>query len=174
MESITSCWTHRCNLVYPLEIYLSCMLVEVLKYGLHMCRIVLNLAIKMCNSNIFVWFKNVLFLHFKLTCKTYTHTKTIYRIGMEALSLTIDFLSQDFCLTPVCKGFNWTYKIGHVNAKNLSWSSYLKTTQVIGMILYILDWVSSNLHNIINCHTCMCWWFKTSHPTSQANRIIAI
>ena len=28
--------------------------------------------------------KNILLLNFKLTCKTYIHTKTIYRIGTKA------------------------------------------------------------------------------------------
>ena len=43
MESITNFWTHGCILVYPFEIYQSCMLVQVLKYGLrvNVCRIVL-------------------------------------------------------------------------------------------------------------------------------------
>ena len=31
-----------------------------------------------------VWFKHILLLNFKLTCKTYIHTITIYRIGTKA------------------------------------------------------------------------------------------
>ena len=31
-----------------------------------------------------LWFKHILFLQFKLTCKTYIHTIIIYRIGMKA------------------------------------------------------------------------------------------
>ena len=39
------------------------------------------------------WFKHILFHDFKLTCKTYIHTITIYRIGTKAESLCGSFPS---------------------------------------------------------------------------------
>ena len=39
------------------------------------------------------WFKHILFHDFKLTCKTYIHTITIYRIRTKAESLCGSFPS---------------------------------------------------------------------------------